>query len=71
MEYAPEHFVLVIVVAWEVEDMTAAGFAQTLPTDFEEIVKVFKPTVIIGTTGCAVIFPRRNGTRRYFLAVKI
>jgi malic enzyme len=40
-------------VAWTPEDFAAAGFGATLPTKLEEIISIFKPTVLIGTTGRA------------------
>lgn len=40
-------------VAWTPEDFTAAGFGSTLPTKLEDIINLYQPTVIIGTTGRA------------------
>jgi malic enzyme len=40
-------------VAWQPEDFAAAGFHEPLPTALEPIIKSFRPTVLIGTTGRA------------------
>lgn len=40
-------------VAWTPEDFTAAGFGSPLPTKLEDIINLYKPTVLIGTTGRA------------------
>jgi malic enzyme len=40
-------------VAWTPEDFTAAGFNSPLPTKLEDIINLYKPTVLIGTTGRA------------------
>jgi len=40
-------------MAWSAEDLTGAGFPDTLPTALDEIIDTFKPTVLIGTTGQA------------------
>jgi malic enzyme len=40
-------------VAWRPEDLAAAHFKAPLPTDLDQIIKEFKPTVLIGTTGQA------------------
>jgi len=40
-------------VAWQPEEFTAAGFGAPLPTRLEEIINLYKPTVLIGTTGRA------------------
>lgn len=40
-------------VAWAPEDFTAAGFGSPLPTRLEDIINLYKPTVLIGTTGRA------------------
>jgi len=38
-------------VAWRPEDLVAAGFGDLLPHRLEEIINIYKPTVLIGTTG--------------------
>ena len=38
-------------VAWSREDLSAAGLAEPLPSALEEIIALFRPTVLIGTTG--------------------
>lgn len=40
-------------VAWTPEDFAAAGFESPLPTKLEDIINIYKPTVLIGTTGRA------------------
>src|SRR6478736_647012 len=40
-------------VAWTPEDLAAAGFGSPLPTKLEDIINIYKPTVLIGTTGRA------------------
>jgi malic enzyme len=40
-------------VAWTPEDFAAAGMGSPLPTKLEDIINLFKPTVLIGTTGRA------------------
>ncbi|MGC3960442.1 MAG: NAD-dependent malic enzyme [Verrucomicrobiota bacterium] len=40
-------------VAWTPENFTTAGFASPLPTRLEDIISIYKPTVLIGTTGRA------------------
>lgn len=40
-------------VAWHLEDLAAAGFKSPLPTVLDQIIKQFKPTVLIGTTSHA------------------
>lgn len=40
-------------VAWTPEDFAAAGFGSQLPTNLEDIINIYKPTVLIGTTGRA------------------
>jgi malic enzyme len=40
-------------VAWQPEDLEAAGFHQPLPSALEQVIKTFRPTVLIGTTGHA------------------
>ncbi len=40
-------------LAWRPEDVAAANFTTPLPATLEEVVKQFKPTVLIGTTGQA------------------
>jgi len=40
-------------VAWTPEDFSAAGFGLPLPTKLEDIINIYKPTVLIGTTGRA------------------
>ena len=40
-------------VAWSPEECAAAGFGSLLPTKLEDIINLFKPTVLIGTTGRA------------------
>lgn len=40
-------------VAWRPEDLAAAGFDAPLPTALDQVIKKFKPTVLIGTTGQA------------------
>jgi malic enzyme len=40
-------------VAWHPEDLTAAGFKAPFPTALDQVIKQFKPTVLIGTTGQA------------------
>jgi len=40
-------------VAWRPEDFAAANFKTPLPTALDQIIKEFKPTVLIGTTGQA------------------
>ncbi len=38
-------------VAWTSEGLGAAGFREPLPVALDSIIEVFKPTVLIGTTG--------------------
>jgi malic enzyme len=38
-------------VAWTREQLAAAGLQEPLPAALEKVVAVFKPTVLIGTTG--------------------
>jgi malic enzyme len=38
-------------VAWPTEALTAAGFREPLPAALDQVIGVFKPTVLIGTTG--------------------
>lgn len=40
-------------VAWAPEDLAAAGFPVPLPTRLEEVINLYRPTVLIGTTGRA------------------
>jgi malic enzyme len=40
-------------VAWQLEELAAAGFASPLPHRLEEVIEIFRPTVLIGTTGRA------------------
>jgi malate dehydrogenase (oxaloacetate-decarboxylating) len=40
-------------VAWPTEALRAAGMCEPLPVELEDIIKVFRPTVLIGTTGQA------------------
>lgn len=40
-------------VAWQPEDFAAAGFGKTLPTKLEDVIDIYQPTVLIGTTGRA------------------
>jgi malic enzyme len=40
-------------VAWQPEDLAAAGFGSPPPARLEEIINLYKPTVLIGTTGRA------------------
>ena len=40
-------------VAWTPVDFVAAGFGSPLPTILEDIINIYKPTVLIGTTGRA------------------
>jgi malic enzyme len=40
-------------VAWRPEDLAAAGFKAPYPTALDEVIKHFKPTILIGTTGQA------------------
>jgi malic enzyme len=38
-------------VAWPLETLRAAGFPDPLPEALDQIIAVFKPTVLVGTTG--------------------
>ena len=38
-------------VEWSAEALSAAGFREPLPTGLDEVIGVFRPTVLIGTTG--------------------
>lgn len=38
-------------VAWPAGALTAAGFADPLPQTLDQIIEVFRPTALIGTTG--------------------
>jgi malic enzyme len=38
-------------VAWTPEELAAAGLAKPLPATLEKVVRAFRPTVLIGTTG--------------------
>jgi malic enzyme len=40
-------------VALRPEELAAAGFKSPWPTDLEQVIKEFKPTVLVGTTGQA------------------
>jgi malic enzyme len=40
-------------VAWPPEALAATGFGSPLPTRLEEIINLYQPTVLIGTTGRA------------------
>ncbi len=40
-------------VAWQPEELASAGFASPLPHRLEEVIEIFRPTVLIGTTGRA------------------
>jgi malic enzyme len=40
-------------VAWTPEALAAAGFPTPLPHRLEEIIEIYRPTVLIGTTGRA------------------
>lgn len=40
-------------VAWTPEEFAAAGFGSPWPTSLEDIINIYKPTVLIGTTGRA------------------
>ncbi len=43
-------------VAWSAEQLAAAGFAGPLPTALERIIEIYRPSVLIGTTGQAGAF---------------
>jgi malic enzyme len=38
-------------VAWSMDELTANGFKVPLPGTLEEVVRAFRPTVLLGTTG--------------------
>ena len=38
-------------VAWSWEDLSVVGLTEPLPTALEKIIMLFRPTVLIGTTG--------------------
>ncbi|MFO1488430.1 MAG: NAD-dependent malic enzyme [Verrucomicrobiota bacterium] len=38
-------------VAWQPEDLAAAGFSNPLPVALQKVIETFRPTVLIGTTG--------------------
>ncbi len=38
-------------VAWSPEEVGTAGFREPLPTSLDQVIGVFRPTVLIGTTG--------------------
>jgi malic enzyme len=38
-------------VAWSGEAVAAAGFREPLPTALDQVIEIFKPSVLIGTTG--------------------
>ena len=40
-------------IAWRPEDLAASNFKAPFPTALDQIIKEFKPTVLIGTTGQA------------------
>jgi malic enzyme len=40
-------------VAWQPAELVAAGFPSPLPNRLEEVIEIFRPTVLIGTTGRA------------------
>jgi len=42
-----------LALAWQPEDLAAAGFGAVLPTKLETVIDAFRPTVLIGTTGRA------------------
>jgi len=40
-------------VAWQPDELVAAGFPSPLPNKLEQVIEIFRPSVLIGTTGRA------------------